>query len=323
MNRQQIIDRFMANGIIPVIAGCDSEQTISHVMDALVKGGLPLLEITFRMDHAETYIRTIRREFPDVLVGAGTVLSVEQADLAIEAGALFIVTPGLNHQVVQHCNESGIPVFPGVATASEIEQALELGCDVVKFFPAEQLGGVKTIKALSGPYKRVKFIPTGGVGFDEMNDYLAAQPVLAIGGTFMFQNLIQKQDWPGITSLTKKAVQMMLDLRLEKLLLNTSDKETTWQTAQTMSEAFQLDMNQPQEDALTMGSFLQLQAGPASQEAGQLILSTPNLMRTMVYLTSRGVSFVESADDAGLKQLSQAIECTGRISGYSIKIVQR
>ena len=170
MNR--ILEKIQKIGIVPVVV-LDDPKDAAPLAEALCKGGLPCAEITFRTAAAEESIRIMTERFPDMLVGAGTVLTIEQADRARAAGARFIVSPGLNPAVVRHCMEIGIPVIPGTATPSDVEAAMGLGLDVVKFFPAEQAGGIAMIKAMSAPYTQMKFMPTGGVNAQNLNTYLA------------------------------------------------------------------------------------------------------------------------------------------------------
>lgn len=169
--------------IIPVIV-IDAEEQAMRLADALVAGGLPIAEITFRTDAAEGAIRTMAVR-GDLLVGAGTVLTIEQADRAIDAGAAFIVAPGTNHQVVEHCLKRDTPITPGVATPTDIELALSLGLETLKFFPAEALGGLSMLKAISAPYRQVRFIPTGGITLENVRNYLALPQVLACGGSWL------------------------------------------------------------------------------------------------------------------------------------------
>ena len=163
-------------GIIPVIKINDASKAVP-LAKALIDGGLAAAEVTFRTDAAEEAIRAIAKAYPDMIVGAGTVLTIEQAQRALDAGAKFIVSPGFNPKVVKWCLDNGVTPLPGCTTPSEIEQALELGLKVVKFFPAEQSGGLAKIKAMSAPYGNVKFMPTGGVSLDNVNDYLANKKV--------------------------------------------------------------------------------------------------------------------------------------------------
>ena len=167
-----VLEKIGAIGIVPVIKIDDVEKAVP-LAKALCEGGLPVAEVTFRTEEAEEAIKRITAEVPEMLVGAGTVLTTEQVDRAVNAGAQFIVSPGLNPRVVKYCVEKGVPITPGTANASDIEQAIELGLDVVKFFPAGSLGGVSTIKALAAPYTKMKFMPTGGVNAKNLNDYLS------------------------------------------------------------------------------------------------------------------------------------------------------
>ena len=204
-----ILEKIGKLKLLPVIKIEDAEKSVP-LAGALIDGGLPAAEITFRTSCAAEAIKRITAAYPDMLVGAGTVLSVEQVDAAVAAGAAFIVSPGLNPTVVGYCVEKGVPVIPGVVTPGEIETALSFGLEVVKFFPAEAYGGVKTIKALSAPYRMIKFMPTGGINEDNIKSYLACPAVLACGGSFMVKDtLIADGDFAGITGLTKRAVAII------------------------------------------------------------------------------------------------------------------
>jgi 2-dehydro-3-deoxyphosphogluconate aldolase/(4S)-4-hydroxy-2-oxoglutarate aldolase len=171
-------------GVIPVAVIDDSSNAL-QLADALAAGGLPCVEVTFRTAAAESSIKAISQNRPDILVGAGTVITVEQAEKAIGAGARFVVAPGFDPEVVDYCLSQGVEVFPGCATASEITQAYRRGLRVVKFFPCGQLGGLATIKALSGPFGGMKFIPTGGINMNNLQEYLNSPLVLACGGSWL------------------------------------------------------------------------------------------------------------------------------------------
>ena len=204
-----IDERFEEIRIVPVVR-IEKAEDAEDLAGALVRGGIPCAEVTFRTDAAAEAIRRMSEAYPDMLVGAGTVLKTEQVDAAIEAGAKFIVSPGLNPKVVRYCQEKGVPVYPGVATASEIEQALELGLSVVKFFPAEVNGGVKAIKALSAPYFQLRFMPTGGINQENIGSYLACPQVIACGGSWMVKDsLITEKKYDEIEALCKEAVEQI------------------------------------------------------------------------------------------------------------------
>ncbi len=179
-----VLERFHELGVIPVVVLEDAKDA-EALGKALCDGGLPVAEVTFRTDAAEESIRIMASKFPDMLVGAGTVLTVEQARRAVAAGAKFIVSPGFNPKVVQYCVDNDIPVTPGIQTPTEIEMALEFGLKVVKFFPAEAAGGLKMIKALAGPYVNTYFMPTGGISLENAPEYLKYNKIWAVGGSWI------------------------------------------------------------------------------------------------------------------------------------------
>ena len=198
-----MIDRLQSLRLIPVVA-LDRAEDAEPLADALSAGGLRCAEITLRTDAALDSIQALAgRE--DFLLGAGTVHSAEQAKAAVEAGAQFVVTPGFNPRTVMWCQENQVPVFPGIATPTDLELALEHGVETVKFFPAETLGGVNTLKAFSGPYGQIRFIPTGGIHAGNLADYLALPSVLACGGSWM----VKVGDWESTTKLTAEAMQLI------------------------------------------------------------------------------------------------------------------
>jgi len=211
-----MLDKIQAIGrlaLLPVVQ-------IEHAADAvnlgkaLIEGGLPCAEITFRTDSAEQAIQFISASLPEIILGAGTVLSIAQAEKAIGAGAQFIVSPGFNPKVVDWCLEHGVPVIPGVATPTEIEMGLDKGLNILKFFPAQALGGVETLKALAAPYASVKFIPTGGINPQNLAQYLNLPIVFACGGSwFVKTNLIAAGEFDEITRLTKEAVSIVHQCR--------------------------------------------------------------------------------------------------------------
>lgn len=194
--------------IVPVVVLNDAEKAVP-LAEALCKGGLPVAEVTFRTDAAEDSIRRMAKAMPEMLVGAGTVLSPEQADRAMGAGAKFIVSPGLNPKVVEHCLSKGYPVCPGIMTPTEIELAMSFGLDRVKFFPAEQAGGLKMIKALAGPYTKLKFMPTGGLNAQNISEYLAYEKIFACGGSWMCAGkLVNENKFDEIEKLTAEAAAL-------------------------------------------------------------------------------------------------------------------
>lgn len=212
MNQTQSIvwGRVLERRVIAV-AAIDTPDNAVRLAEALLAGGLDIIEITFRTAAAEQCIAKVREKFPTMLVGAGTVLQPEQLIRAQAAGAQFGVAPGLNERVVQKAAELQMPFMPGVMTPSEVERALSLGCTLLKFFPAQAAGGVKTLKALAGPYAHtgVKFIPLGGIDATNAGEYLAMPIVAAVGGTWLADSkLIAAGNWAQITALTKQALEI-------------------------------------------------------------------------------------------------------------------
>lgn len=203
-----IFEKLAELKIVPVIVIKDAANAVP-LARALCEGGLPCAEVTFRTAAAADAIRAISQAFPDMLVGAGTVLSPAQADEAAAAGAKFMVSPGLNPETVRHCQSRGFAILPGVCSPTEIEAGLSLGLDTLKFFPAEAVGGVNLLKALCAPYGKVKFVPTGGVSPSNLKDYLAIKNVLACGGSWMVKDdLIAAGDFAQISALTREAVAL-------------------------------------------------------------------------------------------------------------------
>lgn len=200
-------------GIVPVVVLNDVKNAVP-LAQSLINGGLPCAEVTFRTEAAQQSIAEISKNFPQMFVGAGTVLSTEQVDRAVDAGAKFIVSPGFNPKVVEYCIKKGYPVTPGIMTPTELEMALEFGLDVVKFFPAENAGGLKMIKAMAAPYTKMKFMPTGGINPQNVREYLQCDKILACGGSWMVKgDLINSGNFAEIEKLTKEASQIVKEIR--------------------------------------------------------------------------------------------------------------
>ena len=200
-------------GVVPVVVLEDAKDA-APLAKALVEGGLPCAEVTFRTAAAEESIKLMTAEYPDMFVGAGTVLTIDQVDRAVAAGAKFIVSPGFDPEIVDYCLEKEIPVFPGCITPSEVAQAVKRGLKVVKFFPAEQFGGVATIKAMAAPYVGLKFMPTGGVNAKNLESYLGCDKIIACGGSWMVKgDLVKAGKFDEIKDLTAEAVKLVAEIR--------------------------------------------------------------------------------------------------------------
>ena len=201
-------------GVVPVIKLTNPERDAQPLADALCEGGLPVAEVTFRAAGADTAIRLMKEAHPEMLVGAGTVLTTEHVDKALAAGAEFIVTPGFDGELVQYCQEKGIAIFPGCTTPTDYHAAYKFGLEVLKFFPAEQSGGLAKIKAMNAPFPMFKVMPTGGISLKNLNEYLSAPVICACGGSYMVTaDLIENQKWDEIIDLCKQSVEIVKEAR--------------------------------------------------------------------------------------------------------------
>ena len=201
-------EQFYDYAVVPVVVLDDAEDA-APLAEALVKGGIPCAEVTFRTEAAEESIRIMSEKYPEMLVGAGTVLTTEQVDRAVAAGAKFIVSPGFDPEIVDYCMVKNIPVFPGCVSPSEVAQAVKRGLKVVKFFPAEQAGGLAMLKAMAAPYTMLKFMPTGGINTKNLKEYLGFSKILCCGGSWMVKgDMIKNKEFDKITEMTREATEL-------------------------------------------------------------------------------------------------------------------
>ena len=208
-----VLEQISKIGIVPVVK-IDREEDALPLAKALCAGGLPCAEVTFRTSAAAGAIKIMTENFPNMCVGAGTVLTIDQVNRAVKAGAKFIVSPGFDPEIVDYCLENNIPVLPGCITPSEVAQAVKRGLKVVKFFPAEQAGGIAMIKAMAAPYTMVKFMPTGGINTKNLADYLSCDKILCCGGSWMVKgDMIKAGEFDKITAMTKEAVAKVKEIR--------------------------------------------------------------------------------------------------------------
>ena len=208
-----ILEQIAQTGIVPVVKLNDPQKAIP-LCNALLAGGINVAEVTFRTSCAAQVIKTISSTLPEMIVGAGTIINVEQAKTAIECGAKFIVSPGFSKDIVTYCQSQNVPVIPGCITPTEIMQAIECGLEVVKFFPAKEFGGLSTMKSLSAPFGQIKFMPTGGVSLDNLKDFISAKFIVACGGTYMVkEDLINSENYEEITKLSKQSTDIIKEVR--------------------------------------------------------------------------------------------------------------
>lgn len=317
----QMVDKISQLGIVPVVKLNDAKDAVP-LGKALIAGGLPVAEITFRTDAAEESIRNIARELPDMLVGAGTVLSIDQAKRALDAGAKFIVTPGFNKTVVSWCIEQNIPVFPGCPTTSDVEAALELGLTVLKFFPAEAMGGLNTIKAICAPYTKARFMPTGGVNEKNLNDYLAFDKIVACGGSWMVKDdLVESGQFDKITELTRTAVQTMLGFEIRHVGINCDDENEAVKVAQRFATLFGWPVKLGNSSVFA-GTQVEAMKTQYLGQKGHIAVATNSVARAKAYLESLGVEFNEDAQTIKNGKYVAAY-LKEEIGGFAVHLLQK
>lgn len=316
-----VLERISAIGIMPVITKIESIEDCDALAKALSAGGIPAMEITFRMEKAEVYIRRTREMNPDMTVGAGTVITIEQAKQAIEAGAQFIVAPGLNPEIVKFCQAQNIDVIPGVATPSEVELALSLGLKTLKFFPAEQNGGIAAIKAICAPYSGVRFMPTGGLNLDNLAEYFAFDRIVACGGTYMLGSHMAKREWAQITLLCRKSVQVMLNLKLAHVGINTQNEESARKTAGLLANLLCLDISKDGASSLFVDKYVEVMKSNYLGKNGHIGFTTSSVERAVRYYRELGVDFNDESAKYTANGKLNAIYFKEEIGGFAIHLV--
>lgn len=313
-----VLETISSVGILPVIKISDSSQAVG-LAKALCAGSIPVAEITFRTAAAEEAIHEIAQKVPEVCVGAGTVLTVEQAEAAVAAGARFVVSPGFSPAVVGWCIQNKVPVVPGCATPTEVEAALGFGLEVLKFFPAEAAGGIPMLKSLASPYSRVKFIPTGGVTPETLNRYLSLSNVVACGGSWMVpESLLDSGDFAQITALCKTAVLNMLDFAFSHVEISAPSEQEAAQAATALGALFALPVTGHPE-ALFAGTAVAVRKAPMPGALGLLAFSTRDLKRAAAYLERSGVCYSEKS----IKGEPPLLYLKNQISGYAVCLRQK
>ena len=317
-----VAEKVQTYGIIPVISIPDATLA-APLAQALRNGGLPLIEVTLRSDAALESIRAIKATDPEMLVGAGTVLTVQQADAAMEAGVDFIVTPGLNPSVAIHCQEKGMPVFPGCATPTEIETALGLGLNVLKFFPAELMGGMAMVHQLCGPYSKVKFIATSGITLQNLSEYLADDKIAAVGGSFMAPaSLVKERSFDAITALCKQTVQSSMGFMLKHVGVNTAGAQEAEAMARQFAEIFALPYL-PGGRSDFSGAIAEFCRVKFPGAAGHIGIGAYNVARAKAYLEAKGVAFRDEFAQTDQNGNPTCLYLAQEFAGFAVHIVKR
>lgn len=316
-----ILEELSKIGIVPVIKIDDAKDAVP-LAKALLDGGLPCAEVTFRTAAAKDAIAAMSKAFPEMLVGAGTVLTTEQADAAVAAGAKFIVSPGLNPDVVRHCVERNIPIVPGINNPTGIEQALSLGLTTVKFFPAEPSGGVKMIKAMAAPYGNVTFMPTGGVSAENLSQYLSFPKIIACGGSWMVPcDKIATGDFAGIEKLVREAVDTMLDFKLLHVGVNCQSEADADGAAAQLRDIFSFETDKRAISSFA-GTGFEFMNSVGRGTMGHVAVKTSSVERAVYHLTHRGVRFDESTARFGKDGKLEFIYLADEIAGFAYHLTK-
>ena len=318
----KVLEEIMKIGIVPVVTIDCVEDAIPLAM-ALCNGGIPCAEVTFRTKAAKYAIKEMLKEYPDMMVGAGTILNIEQAEEAIEAGAKFIVSPGFNSKVVKYCIDNGVVIIPGCNTPSNIEEAIEFGLDTVKFFPAEASGGLNMIKAMSAPYGNIKFMPTGGINIDNLNTYLGFNKIIACGGTWMvIPELIESGNFEEIKKLTREAVEKMLGFELLHVGIHPTDSESSTEIAGAFENLFGFKSNE-KESAIFAGTYIEALKNKFLGTHGHLAIGTNNIDRAIYYLKNKGYEIDENNKFFNEKGNLISNYLKKEIGGFAIHLLQK
>ncbi len=307
-------------GIVPVIK-LDNVEDAEKLAKALRDGGINCAEVTFRAKGADEVIRRMTKAYPDMLVGAGTVLTCEQADAAIKSGAKFCVAPGLNPKVVKHCLDKGVPFAPGLSSASEIEQALELGLDFAKFFPAEQAGGLSYIKAVCGPYTTMRFMPTGGITADNLNGYLAYKKIVCCGGSWIVPPaLLNAGDWAGVTKLCREAIDKMLGFEMVHVGLNCANPEEAESVAGEFETAFGFT-KKVGNSSVFASTYMEMMKKPFKGAHGHIAIAANSVKRAIYQLRLRGFEADESSFKYNAEGILNVAYLKHEFGGFAVHLV--
>ena len=317
-----VLQRVYEIGIIPVIAFNDVDEAIP-LCKALMDGGLPAAEVTFRTACAEECIRKIHEELPDMLLGAGTVLTNDQADRAMAAGASFVVAPGYDPNVTQHVIDKGGLMMPGTCSAGEMQQAMNQGCEAIKFFPAEANGGVEMLKNIGAALKTAKWMCTGGVNAKNVNTYLANPQIIAVGGTWMCKSdKIKAGAWDDITAACKEAVDVMLGLELGHIGINCADDAEAMKTAELLGGLLSKAVAPGNSSIFVGNKEFEIMKQPGRGTNGHIAIKCNSVDRAVYHLGQRGVKFdMDSMVNKNGKNI--AIYLADEVAGFAIHLVQK
>mgnify|MGYP001112591392 CR=1 FL=1 len=314
-----IQERIQSVGVVPVIS-IDDPQHALQLGKALLDGGLPIAEITFRTQAGQEAIRLMRDAYPEILVGAGTIISVEDAKRAQKAGAQFIVSPGYDDQIVEFCQDQGLEVFPGVNNPTQIQAALKRGLSVLKFFPAEASGSLGMLKSLHAPFPAVKFMPTGGINLDNLGQYLKLPYIVACGGSWMVPSALMKEGrWEEISALCKQAVYAVHGFSFAHLGINEKDEKQAQATTRMLSHVLQPMWEKP--NSYFSSEYIEIMKSPNLGTHGHIGIHTYDVPRALKYLSLFGFEPTPGSERRSEQGKLYFVYLSPEVSGFALHLM--
>lgn len=315
-----VLKRLAQSGVVPVVVLEDAKDAVPTAK-AMLAGGIDVMEITFRTAAAADSIKAVAQECPDMVVGAGTVINLEQCKLAVECGAKFIVSPGYDEETVAWCCDNGIPVTPGCVTPTEIMMALKHGLKVLKFFPANVYGGLSAIKSLAGPFGGVKFIPTGGVNAQNLTEFISSPYIHAVGGSWICPKAdIAAGNFDKITALCKEARKTLLGFEVAHIGINTPDADAAMDVCKAFNDAF--DFNVKQGNSSNFASTgVEVMKTMFKGANGHIAIRTNKMIPAIAEMERRGYELdMDSVKD---KNNIKAVYFKNEIGGFAVHLLQK
>ncbi|MCR5084601.1 MAG: bifunctional 4-hydroxy-2-oxoglutarate aldolase/2-dehydro-3-deoxy-phosphogluconate aldolase [Succinivibrionaceae bacterium] len=318
-----ILEQISEYGVVPLVTLDDPEDAVP-LAGALRDGGIPIAEVTFRTAAGGECIRRMAKAYPDLLVGAGTVHDVDHAKETLDSGGKFVITPGFNPKVVDWCLKNNMPVCPGTVTPADLEQALDFGLKVVKFFPAGAYGGVNTLKALAGPYAALKFVPTGGVNLDNLTEFLDLPNVAAAGGSFVPPSKqVKAKDWKGVADTCRAINDKVLGFSVGHVGINAGTPEAAKQVGDCFASIFG-GATKDTPIAFFAGEIAEVMKQPFHGEKGHICVDTRDLRRALAMFRRKGIEVVEREvckDESGKPVVLHFLK--DEIGGFAVHVRQR
>lgn len=323
MIKNNIIQQLDNIGILPVVSLGNPEQAYP-VAQAVADGGIPAIEVTFRSGNAAESIKKIVDSDLDILVGAGTVLTCEQAELALEGGAHFIVTPGFNEKVIEYVLSKGGTVIPGCSSPTEVEKAIAYGLEAVKLFPAGCLGGTRFVKALAGPYPQMHYVPTGGIGVADLPDYAVIDQVAACGGSWLIPaDALEREDYAGISRLCKEAVASLLGFEMRHIGINNPGNDEAQAVADRLAQVFGIPRSKEGKGSIFIGTYAEVMKKMFLGTNGHIAMATNSIRRAIYQLERSGVRM--NVDSAAINPQGKmvAMYLEEEFGGFAFHLLQK